>query len=193
MRLFDIAGNRLYLTAEERTRFIAEAQKQAAHVRTFCETLAYSGCRISEALALTPQHIDLDSGMIIIRSLKKRREDVYRAVPMPSAYLDTLNVAHGLRDAQRRVKSAKVSLWGWSRQHATTAIIKPVMVAAGVPEGKHRTAKGLRHAYGVNAIVKGIPLNMLQKWMGHADIKTTTIYANAIGEEEQDLASKMWN
>ena len=32
---------------------------------------------------------------------------------------------------------------------------------------------------------------MLQKWMGHADIKTTSIYAIAIGKEEADIASKM--
>ena len=37
-----------------------------------------------------------------------------------------------------------------------------------------------------------IPLNMLQKWMGHADMKTTAIYANAVDEEEAGLAAKMW-
>ena len=46
--------------------------------------------------------------------------------------------------------------------------------------------------YGINAIVSGVPLNMLSKWMGHADIKTTAIYADAIGPEEQDIASRMW-
>ena len=40
--------------------------------------------------------------------------------------------------------------------------------------------------------VSGVPLNMLSKWMGHADIKTTAIYANAIGKEEQDIAARMW-
>jgi site-specific recombinase XerD len=33
---------------------------------------------------------------------------------------------------------------------------------------------------------------MLQKWMGHADIRTTAIYANAVGAEELELAGKMW-
>jgi integrase len=33
---------------------------------------------------------------------------------------------------------------------------------------------------------------MLQKWMGHASIKTTAIYANAVGEEEKALAQMMW-
>jgi len=32
----------------------------------------------------------------------------------------------------------------------------------------------------------------LQKWMGHADINTIAIYANAVDEEEAGLTAKMW-
>jgi integrase/recombinase XerD len=39
---------------------------------------------------------------------------------------------------------------------------------------------------------KGIALNMVQKWLGHAQLTTTAIYANAVGEEEQSIASRMW-
>jgi len=58
--------------------------------------------------------------------------------------------------------------------------------------GVHATAKGLRHGYGIHAIRSGIQLHMLQKWMGHASMTTTAIYANAIGKEELDLADQMW-
>jgi integrase/recombinase XerD len=40
------------------------------------------------------------------------------------------------------------------------------MEAAGLPEGPHRSPKGLRHGFGVHAISSGVPLNMLGKWMG---------------------------
>jgi integrase len=33
---------------------------------------------------------------------------------------------------------------------------------------------------------------MLQKWMGHANMQITAIYANALGEEERAIAAKMW-
>jgi integrase len=39
---------------------------------------------------------------------------------------------------------------------------------------------------------KGISLNMVQKWLGHSALTTTAIYANAVGEEEQEIASRMW-
>ena len=47
--------------------------------------------------------------------------------------------------------------------------------------------EGLRHGYGIHAIGKGIPLNMLQKWMGHAQMETTSIYANAVGKSKAIL------
>lgn len=192
MRLYDVAGNRLYLTVEERCRFLAQAARTSPPIRTFCETLAFTGCRISEALELTPGRVRLDEQQIVLRSLKKRREDIYRAVPVPADYLDRLNMVHRIRESQRHRKHAEVTLWPWSRQHASTFIIKGVMADAGIDAGPHRTAKGLRHAFGVNAITRNVPLNMLQKWLGHANIKTTAIYANAIGAEEHAIAARMW-
>ncbi|WP_039906805.1 tyrosine-type recombinase/integrase, partial [Acetobacter tropicalis] len=63
--------------------------------------------------------------------------------------------------------------------------------AAGL-SGPAASPKGLRHAFGVAAVSSGIPLNMVQKWLGHAQLSTTAIYADAVGAEEQDIARKMW-
>ena len=52
--------------------------------------------------------------------------------------------------------------------------------------------KGLRHGFGETAVSAGIPLTQVQKWLGHAQLSTTVIYANAIGAEEQDIARRMW-
>ena len=192
MRLFDAAGHRLYLTESERIDFLKVARGKRPEVRTLAETLAFTGCRISEALQLAPNRIELDEKQVIFRSLKKRRSDVYRAVPVPAEYLDALNIVHRIREAQKSQKTTMQPLWSWSRQHVTTHIIKTLMSEAGIAEGAHRTAKGLRHAYGVNAVMKRIPLNKLQQWMGHADMKTTAIYANVVGEEEAELAAQIW-
>jgi hypothetical protein len=42
-------------------------------------------------------------------------------------------------------------------------------------------------------VSKGIALNMVQKWLGHAQLTTTAIYADAVGEEEQNIAARMWS
>ena len=58
--------------------------------------------------------------------------------------------------------------------------------------GLHASPKGLRHGFGVQAVRSGVPLNLLQRWLGHADIATTAIYADVMGAEEREIAARMW-
>ncbi len=125
--------------------------------------------------------------MLVIESLKKRRSGVYRAVPVPPALLDALDMVHGVRELQaRRGKGRGERLWPWSRMTGWRA-----MRAARL-DGPHASPKGLRHGFGVAAVTAGIQLNLVQKWLGHAQLATTAIYANAVGAEEKDIARRMW-
>jgi|OM-RGC.v1.013374515 integrase/recombinase XerD len=186
--LIDPAGNRLYLTAAERAAFLTAAAKAPREVRSFCEVLHFTGCRISEALALTIGRVDIDGQALVFETLKKRRTGMYRAVPVPLRLIDTLVLVHGVREARGRQRNC--SLWSWSRTTAWRKV-RTVMAAASL-EGPQATPKGLRHGYGVAAIGATVPLNMLSKWMGHAAIETTAIYANALGEEQRSIAERMW-
>jgi integrase len=192
MQLHDRQGKRLYLTAAERSAFMAAARRAAPEVRTLCAVLHNTGCRESELLEVTPERVDLSGGCVVFRTLKKRRDGVYRAVPVPPATLDQLDLVHRVREAQRRGRGhADRPLWPWSRMTVWRRVTA-VMAAAGIPDGPHRCPKGLRHGYGVHAIGCGVPLNMLCKWMGHASMEVTAIYANALGAEEQGIAARMW-
>jgi site-specific recombinase XerD len=51
----------------------------------------------------------------------------------------------------------------------------------------------LRHSFGIHAIRKGISLNLVQRWLGHASMNTTAIYLQAIGNEEREMAARMWD
>ena len=152
----------------------------------------YTGCRISEALALTAKSIDLSAKVIVIASLKKRKAGVHRQVPVPPELLDTLDMVHGIREIHRKGRARlNERLWSWSRMTAWRKI-HGLIKAASIPGGPHASPKGLRHGFGVTAVSKGITLNMVQKWLGHSQLTTTAIYANAVGEEEQSIASRMW-
>ena len=191
MGLHTVDGARKYLTAGERDSFLRQAELADRQVRTLCMTLAYAGCRLSEALALTADRVDLAAGLLVFESLKKRRTGIYRAVPVPPALLETLNMVHGIRELQgQRGKGRGVRLWPWSRMTGWRAV-HAVMVAAEL-DGPHASPKGLRHGFGVAAVSAGIPLNLVQKWLGHAQLTTTAIYADAVGTEEKDIASRMW-
>ena len=148
----------------EREVFLRAAERADREARTLCMTLAYGGCRLSEALALTADRIDLAGGLLLFESLKKRRRGIHRAVPVPPSLLDALDLVHGIRKLQsRRGKGRGVRLWPWSRMTGWR-IVHRVMQDAGLA-GPHASPKGLRHGFGVQAVSKGIALNMVQKWL----------------------------
>ena len=184
IQLFDAAGQRKYLTPGQRQQFLQSAEKAPGEVFTFCATLAHTGCRISEVLALTGSRVDISAGVIIVESLKKRRKGIFRAVPVPRDLLQTLDSVHDLRCV------GDSRLWGWSRTTAWRRV-KDVMKDASI-SGLYATPKGVRHGFGIKATTSDVPLNMTQKWMGHARLETTAIYANAVGPEERKIAERMW-
>jgi len=183
--LYDQQGHRKYLTETERRAFAKAAERQVPAVRSFCMVLKDTGCRISEALELTADHIDTEAGVIVFRSLKKRRDNVHRAVPASCELLSLLQKTHALDHLPPGER-----LWTWHRMTAHRRV-KEVMEIADVT-GPHATAKGLRHGFAVAALERGIPLNLLQKWLGHARLTTTAIYGDAVGAEERKMAEKLW-
>ena len=188
--LYDQQGNRKYLTKSERQAFIDAAKRAAPEIETFCLTLAYTGARISEVLALVPLRIDTSANVIIIECLKKRKRGVYRAVPVPIELLKRLNDVHRIEDLRSNRELNRYRLWGWSRTTAWTRV-RTIMRAAGILEGP-AMPKALRHAFGVRGTQAGVPLNLIQRWLGHADIQTTAIYTDVMGDEERVLADRMW-
>ena len=76
MQLYDEDGQRKYLTPGERDAFLKAAEDAPREVRTFCATLVYTGCRITEALELTADRVDLKGGLLVLESLKKRKRGV---------------------------------------------------------------------------------------------------------------------
>ncbi len=89
--LYTSDGKRKYLTSEERDCFLKAAnQHERSEVRTLCLVMAYTGCRISEALAMTADKIDLSNKTIIFRTLKQRDRIIFRAIPIPDSTLRCL-------------------------------------------------------------------------------------------------------
>lgn len=186
MRIFSEDGERLYINLDERLRFEKTAKDQKRETMTLALVLLFTGCRISEALNLEYRNIDLSDKSINFESLKKRKRGVYRSVPIPDMLCDYLELVHEVS----RCKKPKQKVWTIARNTAFLQIRK-IFKEAGI-NGKMASPKGLRHGFAINALSKKIQINMVQKWMGHSHISTTSIYANAIGEEERNIAERMW-
>ena len=80
---------RKYLTAAERKRFLAAVR---SHPKPAVQTLAMTGCRVSEALAIRACDVDLEANEVRIATLK-RRTSHWRAVPLPEV-VHALNLVH---------------------------------------------------------------------------------------------------
>lgn len=179
-QVHDEAGRRKYLNAGERARFLAIADRLAPRMRALCHVLAYAGCRLSEALALTIDHVDVERLTLTIRTLKRRRT-IFRAVPVPQATVEMLRALSV--DARGRLLAMhRVTAW---------RLVKSVMSRAGV-SGPMACPKGLRHGFGICAAGHSIPASLIQRWMGHASQTTTAIYLDAVGVEERQFAGRMW-
>ncbi len=136
--LFDQRGNRKYLIAREQLAFVYAASKEPPAISTFCLTLAFTGARISEVLALTANRIDAADEAIIFETLKQRRKQAFRAELVPRALIPLLTM-HKVGIEGR--------LWPWGRTNGWE-VVKAVMRKAGIIENLCKP-KALRHAFAV--------------------------------------------
>ena len=107
-----------------------------------------------------------------------------------SGLIEALDLCFGLRAAQTDPESANQRLWPWCRQTGWR-IVKDVMQRSNIV-GRPACPRGLRHGFGVGTLQAGVPLNLVQRWLGHANMTTTAIYLQAMGAEEREIAARMW-
>ncbi len=178
-QVHDDTGRRKYISGDERRRFLRAADQLEPRMRALAYLLAYSGCRISEALSLGPHRLDHEGSAIVFQTLKRRRL-AFRRVPVPPWLLTRLLDLPPSGDR----------FWQIHRATAWRCLTR-TMASAGI-RGPMATCKGLRHGFGIHAAACGVPPNLIAKWLGHASLSTTAIYLDAVGEEERRFAQRMW-
>ncbi|MBX2872217.1 MAG: tyrosine-type recombinase/integrase, partial [Saprospiraceae bacterium] len=150
--LIDIhSGERKYLNREERQAFRQEALYMEPPIRTFCLMMYYTGCRLGEALEVTPDRLDFDDQRVLIRTLKQNRRksnrvDRYRLVELPIEYLATLQSIYKAQ-SRKVTKAGQKPIWTFTSRTGQN-YVKKVMNAAGI-SGKKASSRGLRHSMGV--------------------------------------------
>lgn len=195
MALFSDDGERKYLNAIERKRFYkARRIIRDKAERAFVELIFWTGCRITEALQMNFIRVNVEDCFVVFRTLKqhgKNKDKRFRIVHVPRKFMRKLDKTHRILETQRNEAANKHRrLWPFGRQKGWL-LIKAVMTEARI-FGIRATPKGLRHTFGVNAIFRGAPLISLQGWMGHTNVKTTSIYLRVMGAEDRAYAKRTW-
>lgn len=179
-QICDVRGRRKYLNEAERRQFLTVADRASSNVRALCYVLALTGCRVSEALALTTDQLDTAAQTLRFRTLKRRHLS-FRSVPIPETLCGMLS-ALPVREGDRYWTMHRVTAW---RQ------VKRILAEIEV-QGPMACCRGLRHGFGIRAAVRSVPPNLIQRWMGHAYATTTFVYLDAVGVEERRFAERMW-
>ena len=182
---------RKFLSSDERKRFIEIVKNDPRpYVQTFALTLAYTGSRISEALALRICDVNINDANIQFLTLKKHSEH-RRTVPIPSQLARDLDLTHVVRTKQMRRRRVKEKIWNFSRSTGFR-FIRELMEEANI-SGPHANPKGIRHGYGIAAVEAGIPLPIITEFLGHSSLQTAAVYTTAADLDIRTLLSTMWD
>ena len=140
----------------------------------------YTGARLNEVAMMQKNQVDYKDRTVILRTLKQRRENVFRQIPLPDYILNGLQAVSAQNET--------LDMWSFSSRTGAR-YIKSVMDQADI-DGIKANARGVRHGFAVHAVSKA-PLTQVSKWMGHAALKTTALYLNVTGQEEREWAETM--
>lgn len=146
--------------------------------RAIIDFLYSTGCRVSEACDMLLSDIDFDKRTVIVQHGKgdKQRLSYLNASSIVSlrAYINSRkdNDPHVFV----RERSYLTGVWSIG-SHAMENEIAKILNRTGIT--KHVTPHIFRHTMATTAIRSGMPVDQLQRLLGHANITTTMIYAES--------------
>jgi integrase len=159
-----------------------------------------AGLRHGELIALRWRDVDWVAGRLRVRqnhvlgefdTPKSRRGS--RSVPMAdrlAGELDRVYQALGAPDHDALVFPDPITGAPLDKA-ANLRRYRKALRAAALDETHN--LHGLRHTFGTRVATAGVPMRVLQEWMGHRDISTTERYADyAPSHHESELMERAW-
>ena len=161
----------------------AGENQDAVRLRALIVVLWRAGLRVSEALAVAESDLDSGRGAILVRRGKggKRRE-----VGMDRWAWEQLDPWLAIRP-QLPVGALFCVLRGPTRGRAwSAASVRVQLNHAAARAGVRRrfAPHQLRHAHAVEMSREGVPLVVIQRQLGHADLGITSVYLRGIDNTE---------
>ncbi len=172
----------------------AAAALAAMRDRALLELLYAAGLRVSEALRLDGDDLDLDGGSVRVVG-KGDRERVVPvgdvAVAWLRRYLAAERPVPATADRVRASRGGPVFLSDRGRRLGRSyawLAVKRAAAAAGV--GDRVSPHTLRHSYATHLLEGGADLRVVQELLGHASISTTQIYTHLTGERIREVYAR---
>ncbi|MDO7848714.1 site-specific integrase [Hymenobacter sp. M29] len=194
---------KLYLTAAELDR-IATTMLPANLVPTrdiflFC---CYTGLRYSDVSGLHRGHLhEWDGGRLLRLMMSKTRAGVsIYLTAAASAILDKYNDPERLKllpvhpnQVMNKYLKRVAKLAGLTGAADLVSTESGGIVRAAVPKCELVTMHTARHTFATQSLLRGMPVEVLQKVLGHKKVQTTLIYAKIIEDFQHQTMRRIWD
>lgn len=162
------------LSRDEERKLIGQAYRENSSSGLLVKTLFLTGARVSEFVALKVEDFYLDEQMILI---KKGKGGKSRYVPILPELAQELKTHLGSRLSGYVFESNRHTKFTTCR---IQQVVKETAEHSGITKKVHPHL--LRHTVATFLLEKGMPLEQIQKFLGHSKIETTQIYAESLTE-----------
>jgi integrase/recombinase XerD len=159
------------LSRGEERHLIAHAYHMRGVRGLLIKTLFQTGARVSEFVHLRVQDVFLDEQMLLIVRGKGGKS---RYVPILPALAQELKTYLGDRTTGFLFETNRHTCYSPRR---IQQIIRETAAQAGI--AKRVYPHLLRHSVATTLLERGMPLEQIQKFLGHAKLDTTQIYAES--------------
>lgn len=151
--------------------------------RALIALLYGSGLRIAEALALRPRDLDLDVGTVRVhkgKGQKPRVSGIEQGMgSVVREWVEHRAQALGLNGAGPLFCQITRGRVGQPLQQACVRqMLRRRSAKAGIDKRVH--PHGFRHSHAANMAAGGIPLNVIQRQLGHSNVSTTSRYLDHV-------------
>ena len=171
------------LTPKEVKELLSHTPKGRS--RLLLQFIYATGCRVSEAVNMRNEDVDLEQGTARIRAGKGDKD---RIVVLSQKWIPR---------AKRYVqKKKKASPFLFSKKNSTPLstdtverIVREAARKAGIP--KRVTPHTLRHSFATHLLENGENIRKIQVLLGHANLSTTSIYTHVSREELRKVQSPL--
>ncbi|MCA9566280.1 MAG: site-specific integrase [Myxococcales bacterium] len=177
---------------EQTQRFLKHCQRVRPQWHAFFATALRTGLRQGELAALEWHDLDLgDHPRVHVRRAITEghagspKSGLARIVPLPSDLVAILK-AHPRRLGTELVFPARDG--GYLTNSCCWKRLQLVQRSAGMP---FTSVHDLRHSYASQLAMAGVPLSVIQSYLGHADIETTMRYAHLCPRERDRYLERL--
>jgi integrase len=152
--------------------------------------MAYLGVRTSEAVGIAWDHIDLSSGVLLIRQsnwrgklLTVKSKSSVRDLPLPPVLVDMLkNYRLRWRPNAFSFLFANAKGKPITSCYVRRDILHPVRERLAIPRGAFHA---FRHGLGTALMQAGANARVVQQQLGHADLRMLTRYAHVVPQDQR--------